>query len=86
MKIESSSIRKNLYQIILCVLIVSGVLLSTLIFVQKVSAAKKTKESVIVSLKAQGKLKEAMELIDQYINNCSMNVTFSWGYNLPLGI
>jgi len=81
MKTEFRSIRKNLNQIILCVLIISGVLLSTLILVQKVSAAKKTRESVIVSLKAQGKLKEAMELIDEYINNCSMNVTFSWGYN-----
>jgi tetratricopeptide (TPR) repeat protein len=59
----------------------SGILLSTLIFVQNVSAAKKTKESVIVSLKAQGKLKKAMDLIDEYINNCNMNVTFSWGYN-----
>ena len=81
MKTESSSIRKNLNQIILCVLIVSGFLLSTLIFVQKASAAKKTKESAIVLLKAQGKLKEAMELIDKYINNCSRNVTYSWGYN-----
>ncbi|HJO55812.1 MAG TPA: tetratricopeptide repeat protein, partial [Candidatus Scalindua sp.] len=81
MKTESRSVRKNLNQIILCVLIVSGFLLSTLIFVQKASASKKTKESTIVSLKAQGKLKEAMTLIDEYINNCSRNVTFSWGYN-----
>ncbi len=81
MKIEPGSIRNNINQIILCVLIVSGFHLSTLIFMHKVSAAKKTKESEIVSLKAQGKLKEAMALIDEYINNCSMNVTFSWGYN-----
>lgn len=81
MKTESRSILKNLNQIILCVFIASGILLSTLIFVQKVSAAGKTKESVIVSLKAQGKLQKAMDLIDEYINNCNMNVTFSWGYN-----
>ncbi|MDP6923298.1 MAG: tetratricopeptide repeat protein [Candidatus Scalindua sp.] len=81
MKTESRSILKNLKQIILCMFLASGILLSTLIFVQNVSAAKKTKESVIVSLKAQGKLKKAMDLIDEYINNCNMNVTFSWGYN-----
>ncbi len=81
MKTESRSIRKNLNQIILCVFIISGFLLSTLIFVQEVSATEKTRESVIVSLKAQGKLKEAMELIDKYINNCSTNATYSWGYN-----
>ena len=81
MKTESHSIRKNLSQIIFCALIVSGFFLLNLIFEQKVSAAGKTRESVIVSLKAQGKLKKAMELIDEYINNCSMNVTYSWGYN-----
>ena len=81
MKTESHSIRKNLSQIIFCALIVSGFFLLNLIFEQKVSAAGKTRESVIVSLKAQGKLKKAMELIDEYINNCNMNVTYSWGYN-----
>ena len=81
MKTESRSILKNLNQIILCLFIASGILLSTLVFVQKVSAAGKTKESAIVSLKAQGKLQKAMDLIDEYINNCNMNVTFSWGYN-----
>ncbi|KHE92034.1 MAG: tetratricopeptide repeat protein [Candidatus Scalindua rubra] len=81
MKTEFHSIRKNLNRIIFCVLIVSGFFLLNLIFEQKVSAAGKTRESVIVSLKAQGKLKKAMELIDEYINNCSMNVTYSWGYN-----
>jgi len=81
MKTESRSIPRNLNQIILCIFIASGILLSTLIFVQEVSATGKTKESVIVSLKAQGKLKKAMDLIDKYINNCNMNVTFSWGYN-----
>ena len=81
MKTESRSILKNLNQITLCIFLASGILLSTLIFVQKVSATGKTKESVIVSLKAQGKLKKAMNLIDKYINNCNKNVTFSWGYN-----
>jgi len=81
MKTEFHPIRKNLSQIIFCALIVSGFFLLNLIFEQKVSAAKKTRESVIVSLKTQGKLKKAMELIDEYINNCSMNVTYSWGYN-----
>ncbi len=81
MKTESRSIRKNVNQIIFCALIVSGFFLLNLIFEQKVSAARKTKESVIVSLKADGKLKKAMELIDEYINRCSMNVTYSWGYN-----
>ncbi len=81
MIIESSSIRKDVNQIILCVLIVSGVFLLTLVFNQKASAAKKTPESVIVSLKAHGKLKKAMELIDKYIYSCSTNVTYSWGYN-----
>ena len=81
MKTESRSILKNLNQITLCIFLASGILLSTLIFVQKVSATGKTKESVIVSLKAQGKLKKAMDLIDKYINNCNKNVTFSWGYN-----
>ncbi|NOR64709.1 MAG: tetratricopeptide repeat protein, partial [Candidatus Scalindua sp.] len=48
---------------------------------QKVSEAKRTPESAIVSLKAHGKLKKAMELIDKYIHSCSTNVTYSWGYN-----
>ena len=81
MKTEYHSIRKDINQIVLCVLIVSGFFLSILISQQKVSAARKTEESVIVSLKSNGKLKKAMELIDKYINNCSMNVTYSWGYN-----
>jgi len=81
MKIEFCSIWKNINQIILCVLIVSGVFLLTLVFDQKVSEAKRTPESAIVSLKAHGKLKKAMELIDKYIHSCSTNVTYSWGYN-----
>ena len=81
MKTESHPIRKKVNKIIICVLIVSGFFLLNLIFEQKVSASRKTSESIIVSLKAQGKLNEAMELIDEYINNCSRNVTFSWGYN-----
>ncbi len=81
MKIEFCSIWKNINQIILCVLIVSGVFLLTLVFDQKVSEAKRTSESAIVSLKAHGKLKKAMELIDKYIHSCSTNVTYSWGYN-----
>ncbi len=81
MKTESRSLRKIANQIFLCTLIVSGFFLLNLIFEQKASAARKTKESVIVSLKAHGKLKKAMELIDKYINRCSMNVTYSWGYN-----
>lgn len=81
MKTESHSMRINVNQIILCVLIVSGFFLLSLIFEQEVSAAGKTRESVIVSLKAQGKLKKAMELIDDYINNSTMNVTYCWGYN-----
>ena len=71
MKTESSSIRKNANQIILCALIVSGFFLFILIFEQKVSAARKTRESVIVSLKTHGKLEEAMESVDEYINSCS---------------
>ncbi len=81
MKIEFCSIWKNINQIILYVLIVSGVFLLTLVFDQKVSEAKRTPESAIVSLKAHGKLKKAMELIDKYIHSCSTNVTYSWGYN-----
>ena len=81
MKIEFCSIWKNINQIIICVLIVSGVFLLTLVFDQKVSEAKRTPESAIVSLKAHGKLKKAMELIDKYIHSCSTNVTYSWGYN-----
>ncbi len=81
MSTESRSIPKNTNHIILCALLVSSFFLSILIFEQRVSAAKKTPESVIVELKAQGKLKKAMELIDKYINNCSVNVTYSWGYN-----
>ena len=81
MKIESHSTRKNINQIILCVLMASGAFLLTLVFDQKVSEAKRTPESVIVSLKAHGKLKKAMESIDKYIQRCSTNVTYSWGYN-----
>ncbi len=81
MKIEFCSIWKNINQIILYVLIVSGVFLLTFVFDQKVSEAKRTPESAIVSLKAHGKLKKAMELIDKYIHSCSTNVTYSWGYN-----
>ncbi len=86
MKTGLRSIRKNLNQIILCVLIVSGFFLLILIFEQKVSAAKETPESAIVSLKAHGKLKEAMALIDEYINSCSTNEAYSWGYNEKGGI
>ena len=81
MKIDFRSIRKKVNQVILCVLIGSGVLLLTLVFDQKVSEAKRTPESVIVSLKAHGKLKKAMESIDEYIHRSSTNVTYSWGYN-----
>ncbi len=81
MKTESYSIRKKTDRIVLYALIVSGIFLLNLIFEQKVSAAKQTPESAIVSLKAHGKLKEAMESIDEYINRCSTNVTYSWGYN-----
>jgi len=86
MKIRLRSIWKNLNQIIICVLIASGFFLLILIFQQKVSAAKETPESAIVSLKAHGKLKEAMELIDEYINSCSTNEASSWGYNEKGGI
>ncbi len=86
MKTQFLSIRKNLNQIILCVSIVSGFFLLILIFEQKVSAAKETPEPVIVSLKAHGKLKEAMELIDEYINSCSTNEAYSWGYNEKGGV
>ncbi len=81
MKIQFHSIRKKANQIVLSTLIVSGLFLLNLILEQKVSAAKKTRESAIVSLKAHGKLKKAMESIDKYINSCSTNVTYSWGYN-----
>ncbi len=81
MKTEPLSIWKNINQIILCVFISSGFFLLTLLCEQKASSAKTTPESAIVSHKAQGKLKEAMELIDKYINSCSTNVTYSWGYN-----
>ena len=81
MKTQSHLIRKKVNQISLCVLIVSGFFLLNLLFEQEVSAARKTPESVIVSLKAHGKLKKAMELIDKYIHSCNTNVTYSWGYN-----
>lgn len=81
MKIESRSIWKNVDRFILCVLIVSFTLLLTLVIDQRVLEAKNTPESAIVLLKAQGKLKEAMESIDKYISNCSTNDTYSWGYN-----
>jgi tetratricopeptide (TPR) repeat protein len=81
MKTEFHSIRKNVNQLILCALIIPGFFLLSLIFQQKISIAWETPEAVIVSFKAHGKLNEAMELIDKYINNCSMNVTYSWGYN-----
>ena len=81
MKIESHSTRKNINQIILCVLMTSGIFLLTLVFDQKISEAKRTQESAIVSLKAHGKLDKAMESIDKYIQRCSTNVTYSWGYN-----
>ena len=86
MKTQSRSIWKNLNLIILFAMIVSGFFLLILIFEQKVSAAKETPESAIVSLKAHGKLKEAMELIDEYINSCSTNEAYSWGYNEKGGI
>ena len=86
MKADSNSTRKNLNQIVLCVLIVSGVFLLIMISEQKVSVAKETSESAIVSLKAHGKLKEAMELIDEYIDGCTTNETYSWGYNEKGGI
>jgi tetratricopeptide (TPR) repeat protein len=86
MKTQFLSIWKNLNQIIICVLIVSGFFLLILIFEQKVSAANETPESAIVSLKAHGKLKEAMELIDEYIYRCSTNEAYSWGYNEKGGI
>lgn len=81
MKIESHSTRKSINQIILCMLMTFGVFLLTLVFDQKASEAKRTPESVIVSLKAHGKLRKAMESIDKYIQHCSTNVTYSWGYN-----
>ena len=81
MKIQFHSIRKKINQIVLSALIVSSLFLLNLILEQKVSEAKKSRESTIVSLKAHGKLKKAMESIDKYINSCSTNVTYSWGYN-----
>jgi tetratricopeptide (TPR) repeat protein len=81
MKTQFHSIRKKANHIIISALIVCGFFLLNLIFEQKVSAARKTPESVIVSLKAHGKLEEAMESIDEYINRCSTNETYSWGYN-----
>ena len=81
MKTEFHSIRKIANQIILCALIIPGFFLLNLIFQQKVSVAWETPEAVIVSFKAHGKQNEAMELIDKYINNCSTNVTYSWGCN-----
>jgi len=86
MKTQLRSIGKNINQVILCVLIGSGFFLLTLIFEQKVSNANETPESVIVSLKAHGKLKEAMELVDEYINSCSTNEAYSWGYNEKGGV
>ena len=53
---------------------------------KKSQQQRKPPESAIVSLKAHGKLKEAMELIDKYINSCSMNEAYSWGYNEKGGI
>jgi len=81
MKMQFHSIRKKINQIIISALIICGFFLLNLIFEQKVSAAKGTRESAIVSLKAHGKLEEAMESIDEYINRCSTNETYSWGYN-----
>ncbi|GAX60811.1 tetratricopeptide [Candidatus Scalindua japonica] len=81
MKAESHSIRKNVNQIILSMLISSGFLLSALVFLQNISLAKQTPESKIVSLKAHGKLKKAMDSIDKYIGSCRTNETYSWGYN-----
>ena len=81
MKTEFHSLRKNATQIIICALIIPSFFLLSLILLQKASIAWETSESVIVSFKAHGKLNEAMELTDKYINNCSKNVTYSWGYN-----
>ncbi|MFQ5685744.1 MAG: tetratricopeptide repeat protein [Candidatus Scalindua sp.] len=86
MKTEFHSIGKNINQIIPCVLIASGFLLLILIFEQKVSEANETPESAIVSLKAHGKLKEAMELVDEYIHSCTTNEALSWGYNEKGGV
>ncbi len=86
MKEQFYSIRRNLSQIIPCVLIVSGFFLLILICEQKISEANETPEYAIVSLKAHGRLKEAMELVDEYINNCSTNEAYSWGYNEKGGI
>ena len=81
MKTEFHSLRKNATQIIIYASIIPSFFLLSLILPQKVSIAWETPESVIVSFKAHGKLNEAMELTDKYINNCSKNVTYSWGYN-----
>mgnify|MGYP003959669617 CR=1 FL=1 len=81
MKTEFHSLRKNATQIIICALIIPSFFLLSLILLQKASIAWETSESVIVSFKSHGKLNEAMELTDKYINNCSKNVTYSWGYN-----
>ena len=86
MKEQFYSIRKNLNQIIPCALIISGFFLSILICEQKVSEANETPESAIVSLKTHGRLNEAMELVDEYISNCSTNEAFSWGYNEKGGV
>ena len=86
MKEQYYSIRKNLNQIIPCALILSGFFLSILICEQKVSEANETPESAIVSLKTHGRLNEAMELVDEYISNCSTNEAFSWGYNEKGGV
>ncbi len=77
---------KILNQIAPCALIVSGLFLLILIFEQKITEAYETPESAIVSLKAHGRLNEAMELVDEYISNCSTDEAYSWGYNEKGGV
>jgi tetratricopeptide (TPR) repeat protein len=86
MKPQFRSIWKILNQIIPCVLIASGLFLLIHVFEQKVSSANETHESAIVSLKAHGKLNEAMGLVDEYINSCTTNEAYSWGYNEKGGV
>ena len=86
MKTRFHSTRKKVNQIIISALIVSGFFLLILICEQKISEANETPESAIVSLKTRGRLKEAMELVDEYISNCSTNEAFSWGYNEKGGV